>query len=219
MDGRPQSGQIQGAAKCRLYVSFDLRSGSRYVARTRKTPYSFSMIKGKTVHLRTIRQADLDRYIELESDVESRGEYVPHIIRSDFEMRKTFSEDGFWSEQRGVLLIVDKSDRILGVVVCFKPGPYIDGYEVGYMLFDTGDRGKGVATEATKLFVRYLFDAKNINRLQLAINVGNEASRRVAEKCGFKSEGVLRHAITHGARPTDLEIFSLLRHEAASLQP
>jgi RimJ/RimL family protein N-acetyltransferase len=69
-------------------------------------------------------------------------------------------------------------------------------------------------TEALALLSRYLFTARNMRRLQLTAVVGNLASKRVAEKCGFTSEGIVRKAVfLHGGN-LDLEWFSLLREEA-----
>ncbi len=53
-----------------------------------------------------------------------------------------------------------------------------------------------------------------MRRLQLTVVVGNPASKRVAEKCGFTSEGIARKAVFLGGAHRDLEWFSLLREEA-----
>jgi RimJ/RimL family protein N-acetyltransferase len=68
-------------------------------------------------------------------------------------------------------------------------------------------------TEAVRLFTGYLFDLHKINRIQLTAVVGNVGSKRVAEKCGFKSEGVLRQAMFQMGKNVDIELFSLLRDE------
>jgi RimJ/RimL family protein N-acetyltransferase len=43
----------------------------------------------------------------------------------------------------------------------------------------------------------------------------NAASRRVAEKCGFKLEGIARGAMFHRGQNYDLEMYSILRAEVA----
>ena len=69
-------------------------------------------------------------------------------------------------------------------------------------------------TEALSLLARYLFETRTIRRLQLSVVVGNLASKRVAEKCGFTSEGIARKAVFLRGEHRDLEWFSLLREEA-----
>jgi ribosomal-protein-alanine N-acetyltransferase len=171
------------------------------------------MIKGKQINLRVVRERDLDTLFELLSDVENRGEYFPIDLPSEPDFKRAFHEDGFWSEERGRLLVVDKDDRILGHIWCFKSVSYFDALEIAGILFDPKDRNKGLMTEALGLTVRFLFETTKVNRLQLTVALGNEASKRVAQKCGFKSEGVARQAMFQKGKHLDLEWFSLLRED------
>jgi ribosomal-protein-alanine N-acetyltransferase len=52
-----------------------------------------------------------------------------------------------------------------------------------------------------------------IERLQMQIHPENLASKRVAEKCGFKLEGTARGALFHRGKNCDAEVYSLLRTE------
>lgn len=65
--------------------------------------------------------------------------------------------------------------------------------------------------------VGYLFATKQIERVQAAVIVVNEASRRVLEKVGFTKEGILRSAVYVYGRTADIELFSILRNEATPL--
>ena len=91
------------------------------------------------------------------------------------------------------------------------------GYEVGYAIYRPADRGKGYMTEALHIFAAYLFEVKEIPRLELAILPGNDASRRVAEKCGFKLDGVMRKQYFCQGQYHDLQVWSLLREESPTL--
>jgi ribosomal-protein-alanine N-acetyltransferase len=68
--------------------------------------------------------------------------------------------------------------------------------------------------EALSLLARYLFETRTIRRLQLTVVVGNLASKRIAEKCGFTREEIARKAVFLRGKHVDLEWFSLLREEA-----
>jgi RimJ/RimL family protein N-acetyltransferase len=109
--------------------------------------------------------------------------------------------------------VTDLEDRLLGDMVYFKVN-YMDGFEIGYQLFDPAARNGGLMTEALRLTVRYLFEHHKINRLQIATQTGNEASKRLALKCGFRLEGTLRGFVLHRGHDSDLLIYSLLRSEA-----
>ena len=75
-----------------------------------------------------------------------------------------------------------------------------------------------VISKAVKIFSAYLFELKPIHRLQLNCLKGNTGSRRVAEKCGYKLDGVMREVSFHRGEYCDLELFSLLRSECPSLK-
>ncbi len=171
------------------------------------------MIRGRTIHLRVIQESDLDAVLASENDLARRGDFVINRLRAEPAFRKEFQETGFLTEEAGKLLVVDGEDRVLGNVGYFRPEPYMDGYELGFYAFDPARRGQGITTEAVGLLVDWLFSTKKINRLQLGILTENTASKRVAEKSGFRFEGVLRGAIFLRGGNHDLEMWSLLRSE------
>lgn len=172
------------------------------------------MLKGKSIHLRTVRKADLDSLYELHCDVESRGPHFPVNFESETAFLERFGKTGFWTDDRGTLLIIgNESNKILGQVAFFKPEPYYDAYELGYLVYDPGDRGKGITSQAVDILVEYLFELKPVHRLQIQLESANVGSRRVAEKCGFKHEGTARHALMVRGKPTDLEVYAITRED------
>lgn len=178
------------------------------------------MIQGNGFVLRTVRASDVDALYEARSNVESRGEYIPPRMGSEPGFRKEFEETGFWTEDKGFLLIVDPEDgRLLGSIAYFRPVFYSDALEIAYQLFQGASRGKGIMTEVLRLFCSFLFSHRTVYRLQLAVHPDNVASRRVAEKAGFRKEGVLRKAVYHRGAHHDLEMFSLLRDEWVPVPP
>lgn len=172
------------------------------------------MIRGKNIHLRLYREADLDFLIEAFQDLEKRGDYFPQDLMSGETFRKKFREDGSWAGDYGKMVICDKDDRIVGGIWFFTTAAYINGYEIGYIIFNDEDRGKGYMPEALDLFTRYLFDTKKINRLQLGIHPENLSSKKVAQKCGYRLEGVMRGSIFLHGKNHDTELYSRLRNDA-----
>lgn len=75
-------------------------------------------------------------------------------------------------------------------------------------------RGRGTATEALKALCRWCVDTLQLKRLELLTDPDNVASQRVAEKAGFRREGILRSTLEYrdGTR-SDSVIFSLLPDE------
>ena len=80
--------------------------------------------------------------------------------------------------------------------------------ELGYMVAAAG-RGRGVATEALRLLTDWAF-GQGMLRAELHISVDNVASKRVAERNGYRLDGVLRSLWFKGDLREDTEIWSRL---------
>jgi RimJ/RimL family protein N-acetyltransferase len=84
-----------------------------------------------------------------------------------------------------------------------------DIVEVGYVVAAAA-RGRGIATRAVRLSVDWVIDAWRPARVQLTTTVDNVASHRVAERAGFRREGVLRSWAVNRGRRVDLVMWSRL---------
>jgi RimJ/RimL family protein N-acetyltransferase len=168
------------------------------------------MLQGERVELRPVREADLAAYIAAHHDISSRGAYFPLGVASETVLRRRFAENGLWDRGEGMLLIWH-DDEIVGHIEFFTPVSYWDAFELSYQLYDERHAGHGYTTEAVQLLVDYLFGAKKQHRIHLVIVPENDASRRIAEKCGFVLEGTVRGAFFNGGRNHDVLLYSLLR--------
>jgi len=171
------------------------------------------MLKGKSITLRPVRETDLDSLYDYHLDIDNRGDYFPRGVLAQPVFQKQFQETGFWSKEDGMLVIVAPDNEILGHVEFFKTVNYLDEYELSYQVYPSEQRGKGMATEAVNLLVRYLFETKRVNRIRLVIHPDNLASRRLAEKCGFKHEGTARGAWYNKGTHQDVEIYAILHQD------
>jgi RimJ/RimL family protein N-acetyltransferase len=171
------------------------------------------MLKGKSITLRPVRESDLDQLYAYHVDIDNRGDFFPRGIMAQPVFRKRFEETGYWEKDDGTLLIVSPEDEILGHIEFFKTVNYLDEYELSYQIYKPERRGKGITTEAVNLLVRYLFESKRMNRIRLVIHPDNLASRRLAEKCGFKHEGTARGAWYHRGKHLDVEIYAILHDD------
>jgi RimJ/RimL family protein N-acetyltransferase len=86
--------------------------------------------------------------------------------------------------------------------------------EVGYWVAPHA-RGRGLCTRGLRLVSRWLVRDHGIERVQLRADEQNPASRKVAEKAGFKQEGVLRSSRFNPRlnRRIDFVMYSLLPDE------
>lgn len=176
------------------------------------------MIKGKLTNIRIIKEKDLETYNELTNDYGEKGEYFPIIIRTISETKKIFNDNGFFCAAGGRMLIVSKTDEILGFISFFKTTGYISGYELGYQIFKRENRGKGYTSEALKLFSSFLFEHFPITRLQICMEKENIGSVKVAKKCGFTFEGQMRNVMFHNGRYITNELYSMTREKCPPLK-
>jgi RimJ/RimL family protein N-acetyltransferase len=86
--------------------------------------------------------------------------------------------------------------------------------ELGYWAVP-GYRGRGFVPRAVGLVCTWGFGHVGVQRMQLATFPGNTASERVAEKCGFTREGVLRSWMEQRGVRRDVTMWSLLPGETA----
>lgn len=171
------------------------------------------MLQGKKITLRPVHESDLDRLYAFHQDIGNRGAYFPLGVMAEPVFKTRFHETGFWQENDGMLLIIDDENEIIGHIEFFRTVPYLDELELSYHIYSSEHAGKGYATDAVKLMTGYLFDRKKNNRIRLIIHPDNLASRRIAEKCGYKHEGTARGAWFHHGRNQDVEVYALLRDE------
>ena len=82
--------------------------------------------------------------------------------------------------------------------------------EIGYMVAPAA-RGRGVSARAVELLTRWGFDELGLERLELRIDVMNAASVRIAERAGYRLDGVLRNVHFKEGLRCDTGVWSRLR--------
>jgi RimJ/RimL family protein N-acetyltransferase len=82
--------------------------------------------------------------------------------------------------------------------------------EIGYVVTPDA-RGRGVATRGLRLVTGWALDELGLLRVELHIDPENTASIRVAERCAYVREGVLRSLHFKEDIRGDTAIYSLLR--------
>jgi len=81
-------------------------------------------------------------------------------------------------------------------------------FEVGYWC-RSRRIGQGYVAEAVEAMTRLAFLDLRARRVEVRMDDGNERSRRVAERCGFVLEGVLRQqSLTPAGEPRDTRVYA-----------
>jgi RimJ/RimL family protein N-acetyltransferase len=109
--------------------------------------------------------------------------------------------------------LIEDNGTFVGAAVAPRIDRAARTAELGYTVSPDA-RGRGVATEALRLLTDWAFDELGALRLELLIGVENEASKRVAARCGYVREGVLRSFYVKPGVREDTEIWSRLPDDA-----
>lgn len=110
-------------------------------------------------------------------------------------------------------VIVDgKNGRILGGCGLTTIHP-LHRYANLYYWVRSRSTGRGVATRAVRMLSGFALHETGLQRVEIVVAVGNEASKRVAEKAGAHLEGVLRQRLRDGERNRDAYMFSLIKSD------
>lgn len=117
----------------------------------------------------------------------------------------------------GTAWVVLDGDAVVG----FGCAPHCDlqrgEAELGYLVHAAA-RGRGVAGFALREMTLWAFE-KGVVRVELRINHDNAASRRVAERCGYQLEGLLRDCYLKPGRRVDTTIWSRLVSDPNPVEP
>jgi len=73
--------------------------------------------------------------------------------------------------------------------------------------------GKGLAKEATLLLLYHGFIVLGLERIEARQLVDNIKSIKVNEKCGFKTEGMMRNAVFKNGEFRDQNLMSIIRED------
>lgn len=105
-----------------------------------------------------------------------------------------------------------RPDRIWGAMSVYDLSDAQHRAAIGYWVAPWA-RGRGVATRSLRLLAGWTFAAFGLERLELTCGPDNPASARVAERCGFTREGVLRSHMVFKDSRRDTVVYSLLPGE------
>jgi RimJ/RimL family protein N-acetyltransferase len=165
-----------------------------------------------TVRLEPLGESHLDALAQLVADEDVlRFTRIPVPPPANFPQAWVDSyEQGRRDGTREAFAIVEAgSVGFLGVAVVPRIDRETRTAELGYVVVPEA-RGRGVATEALSLLTQWAFSQLDAVRLELMISADNEASKRVAARCGYVREGVLRSLYFKQGLREDTEIWSRL---------
>jgi len=174
-----------------------------------------ALIDGGTA-LRAWRDSDLQPLVVACQDPEiSRWTRVPYPYGpGDARAYLLQRHDTLHAGTAAPFAIVSATDRerLLGSISLMRFSWRHARAEVGYWLAKDA-RGHGHVTRAVRLISAWGFRELGLERIDLMAAAENPASQRVAERCGFTREAVLRSYLRAKDGRQDMVAFGLLARE------
>lgn len=164
------------------------------------------------VRLEPLARAHLQALAALARDPDvQRFTRVPVPPPQDFAERwyRTYEAGRADGTREAFAICDDNETSFLGLAVAPKIDREARTAELGYIVAPAA-RGRGVASEALRLLTAWGFSELGALRLELLIGVDNDASKRIAVRCGYIREGVLRSVHFKQGLRQDTEIWSRL---------
>jgi RimJ/RimL family protein N-acetyltransferase len=110
-------------------------------------------------------------------------------------------------------LVLPPGDRPAGIASYLRITPAHGVIEIGHIWFGASLRQTTAATEAIYLLAAHVFDDLGYRRLEWKCNSLNQASRRAADRFGFRFEGVFRSHMVVKGRNRDTAWYALTDEE------
>jgi [ribosomal protein S5]-alanine N-acetyltransferase len=176
-------------------------------------------LQGPRVRLRAPREeADTDAVFALFGDPETMRYWSRPAMRrrSEAEAFIASIRQGFQRRQFLNWLIAEHaSDQVIGSCTLYDIQPAHLRAGIGYALHRES-AGRGLASEAVALALRWGFGQLGLNRIEADIHPDNLSSQRLLERLGFRREGLLRQRFASRDEVQDSVIYGLLAEEWAA---
>ncbi len=171
------------------------------------------MIKGERLTLRAVERDDLPNYVAWLND----PEVTYHL--TTFLPFNLEDESDWYEQQRqensvlNLAIVLNADQQHIGSVGLMHIDPRNQQAELGIVIADKTQWGKGYGREAIGLLLNYAFTELNLHRVYLRVDASHTPAIRCYLRCGFKEEGRLRDAVYHHGQFEDQLIMGVLRSE------
>jgi ribosomal-protein-serine acetyltransferase len=108
-------------------------------------------------------------------------------------------------------------DQLVGIIGLHDIHPNTRSTEIGYWL-GAAFTGQGLMTLACQIIVEHCFTTLGLNSVRIACAVGNHKSAAIAERLGFRLDGISREAEWVNGQLLDQKRYSLLQREWVAQQ-
>jgi len=176
-------------------------------------------IRGERVYLRPAERDDIPHFVRWLNDAETASFLsfrAPMSIAQEQDWYEKLLVDQGKSRWHFVMCLLDGGQPI-GTIGLFDLDTVNGSAGMGIVVGEKSLWGKGYGTDSLNALLDFGFGMLRLERIWLEVNDDNLRGKRSYEKCGFKFEGIERHAMFRDGRYRDIELMSILRDEWSAL--
>ncbi|WP_418878450.1 GNAT family N-acetyltransferase [Xylanibacter rarus] len=137
----------------------------------------------------------------------------PKYFVSEAYEKKWVEDTIFNSKDVKLAICLIENDKYIGNVYMTDIDEINRSCNSHVLIGDKNYWGKGYAREALLKAIKYMFEERNIHRIQANVLESNELSLKMHKKCGYKVDGLLRDAVYKSGRYQNQYVLSLLKEE------
>ena len=172
------------------------------------------VLESNTIKMRRLEHGDIASIIEYASAIEvARNTFVPHPYPPEAAIDfVTTTREAWGNDDSYTFGLVEKESGDFVGAMGLHPEPRHHLAEIGYWI-GKPHWGKGYATQALGLIIRFAFEEVGLNRVQARHFTSNPASGRVMQKANMQYEGTSRQAMVHRDVYKDTVLYAMLRED------
>lgn len=164
-------------------------------------------------HIRSYKYSDQAALVKYANNYN-----ISKLLRDQIPFPYTNADAETWlinacNQQIETNFVIANENELIGAIgINFLDDVNRFSAEIGYWLAEPFWR-KGIITNALKLLTLYAFQNFDINRIYANVFEGNDASKKVLLKAGYKKEATLKKAVFKNGIFLDQYIYAILREE------
>lgn len=169
------------------------------------------------IELRQLELRDsIDIFEAIDSQRDYLGKWLPFVaFTKEISDTKEFVDSiiNAPKEISELVFTIRKQNKFIGLIGFKDTDRSNKKTEIGYWLSEKYQK-QGIITRSVEKLCDFAFNELGINRVQIKCAVGNQPSKKVPQRLGFKFEGIERQGeLLTGNIFTDLEIYSKLKSD------
>lgn len=166
------------------------------------------------IYLRALEPEDYKTSINWRKDEEIWGMVgsSKYFVSEAYEKKRV--EDTIFNSRDIKLAVCEiNTSKYIGNVYATDIDQTNRSCTTGVLIGDHDYWNQGFASEAYRLLLDYLFNERNINRVQAYVLESNIPSLKMHQKVGYQIEGTLRQSVYKNGRYQDQVLLSVLKEE------